>query len=237
MVSTSIILAYCPKCKGDKRTQIIASLDEPFEDQYYSCLTKHRIIKCEGCEHIQFQTEFTDSEDFEQGYDGDGEPHWEPIKKFTYYPPKPARPRPEWLKDNSAFSQALSNMLREAYGALDNSLPVLAAIALRTAFDASTEILGIPPALGFKEKLDQLQKGNHIDGAQRKTLDALTNAGNAAAHRAWIPTDEQLDTMFTILEQYIHHSFVVSKQRKDLEKRAAALAKRTPKRQKRPKRP
>jgi hypothetical protein len=51
-------------------------------------------------------------------------------------------------------------MLDEAYAAFHNDLPVLAAIALRTAFDASTEILGIHPALGFEEKLDALEKGS-----------------------------------------------------------------------------
>jgi hypothetical protein len=232
---TPIILAYCPTCKGDKRTQIIASVDEPFSDDHYSCLTKYRIIKCEGCEHIQFQTEFTDSEDIDQGYDESGQEYYEPIKKFEYYPPKPKRARPDWTESHASFSFTLIHMLDEAYSALNNDLPVLAAIALRTAFDASTEILGIHPALTFEEKLDALEKEQHIDVVQRKALGALTDAGSAAAHRGWLPTHEQLDTMFTIFEQYIHHSFVTSKQRKELEKRAAALAKKTPKKQKRPK--
>jgi hypothetical protein len=234
VASTPIILAYCPKCKGDKRAQVVASVDEPYSDDHYSCLTKHRIIKCEGCEHIQFQTEFTDSEDLDYGYDEAGQEYSEPVKKIAYFPPKPKRLRPDWAEDHSSFSYALTRMLDEAYGALDNDLPVLAAIALRTAFDASTEVLGIHASLTFEEKLNALEKGAHIDSTQRKALDALTYAGSAAAHRAWLPTDDQLDTMFTIFEQYIHHSFVTSKQRKELEKRAVALAKKTPKKQKRP---
>ena len=94
--------------------------------------------------------------------------------------------------------------------------------------------LGIHPALKFGEKLDTLEQGGHIDSAQRKALDALTDAGSAAAHRAWMPKDDELDTMFSIFEFYIHHSFVLSKQRRELEKRAATLAKNTPKKQKRP---
>jgi hypothetical protein len=171
------------------------------------------------------------------GYDETGQEYSEPIKKIDYHPPKPRRPRPDWTGHHRSFSHTLNHMLDEAYAAFHNDLPVLAAISLRTAFDASTELLGIHPALGFEEKLDALEKGKHIDRAQRKTLDALTHAGNAAAHRGWLPTREQLDTMFTIFEQYIHHSFVTSKQRKALEKRAAALAKKTPKRPKRPKKP
>jgi hypothetical protein len=235
MSSPKVIFAYCPKCKGDKRSLIVASVDEPYDDEDYSCLTKHRIIKCEGCEHIQFQTEFTDSEDVDYGYDEAGEQYAEPIKKIHYYPPKPRRPRPDWMESHSSFSFALTHMLDEAYGALDNDLPVLAAIAIRTAFDASTEVLGIHPSLKFEEKLDALETRGHIDSAQRKALDALTDAGSAAAHRAWLPKKEELDAMFTIFEYYIHHSFVASKQRKELEKRAAALAKNTPKKEPRPK--
>lgn len=147
MPNSQVILAYCPICKGDKRTLVVASINEPFEDDHYSCLTKHRIIKCEGCGHIQFQTEFTDSVEINYGYDQAGGEYAEPIKTIDYYPPKPRRLRPEWSAHHKSFSFALAHLLDEAYAALDNDLPVLAAIALRTAFDASTEVLGINPDL------------------------------------------------------------------------------------------
>lgn len=234
MINPQVIVAYCPRCKGDKRTLIVASVDEPYDDDNYSCLTKRRIIKCEGCGTIQFQTEFTDSVDVEFGYDESGQEYSESVKKIDYYPPRPARLRPDWTEYHSSFSSVLVHMLDEAYAALNHELPVLAAIALRTAFDASTEVLDVHPALGFEEKLDALEKSGHIDSTQRKTLDALTHAGNAAAHRGWVPTKEELDTMFTIFEHYLYRSFVTSRELKELERRAAVLAMKTPKRPKRP---
>ena len=177
---------------------VLATINEPYDDGNYSCLTKYRTIACEGCKHIQFQTEFTDSVDIEEGYDEAGEPYSEPIKKVRYFPPRPTRPRPEWIEYEKAFSGTLAHILGEAYDALDNNLPVLSAIAIRTAFDASTEVLGIHPSLRFEEKLDALEAAGHIDGSQRKVLNALTDAGSAAAHRGWLPNGGELDTI-------VHH--------------------------------
>jgi hypothetical protein len=186
-----------------------------------------------GCKHVQFQTEFTDSEDLDYGYDEAGEAYSEPRKKIEHFPPLSKRTRPDWTISHSSYSEALERLLHEAYTALDNDLPVTSAIALRTAFDASTEILSIDPAITFEEKLDELEKLQHINASQRKTLGALTHAASAAAHRGWTPTNDQLDTMFTIFENYLYRSFVTSRELKELERRAADLAKKTPKKPKR----
>jgi uncharacterized protein HemY len=71
----------------------------------------------------------------------------------------------------------MEHLLNEAYEALNHNLPVVAAIALRTLFDAATEVLGIDPKLSFKKKLDELEANRHINQAQKNILDALTDAG------------------------------------------------------------
>jgi Domain of unknown function (DUF4145) len=228
--TTEPFLAFCPKCNGDKRAEIVAAVDESYSDDNYSCLTKHRIIKCQGCGHLHFQTEFTDSEDLDYGYDESGEEYCEPVKKIEYYPPKPKRDRPSYAHSHPTYSFDLERLLDEAYKALDNDLNIVAAIGLRTAFDASTEILGIDPNKKFFQKLNELETLGHISKNEHAALSALTDAGNAAAHRGWCPTAEQLDTMFSIFEAYLYRAFVMSKEQNELLKRAKKLAKTTPKR-------
>jgi hypothetical protein len=42
-----------------------------------------------------------------------------------------------------------------------------------------------------------------IGRSERETLEILTDAGGAAAHRGWKPTVKQLDTLMTVGEQFL----------------------------------
>src|SRR5207302_10452998 len=95
------------------------------------------------------------------------------------------------------------------YSALEHDLSVLAAIGIRTVFDRASELLGIAPSRTFGEKLSGLVDLGKIGVEQRETLAILTDAGSAAAHRGWRPSSEELDTMMTVIEMFLHNAFVI----------------------------
>jgi hypothetical protein len=99
--------------------------------------------------------------------------------------------------------------LSEVYVALDNDLKVLAAIGMRTTFDRASEILGVHPELSFKDKLKGLNDAGHIGDGEMTAISVLTDAGSAAAHRGWSPTNTELDTMMEILEGFINRNLVL----------------------------
>jgi len=230
MAKKTTVVAHCPKCNGDRTTDIVAEYPEKFSSENFDSLTMHRVLKCRGCNHVQFQISHTNSEEIDYDYDENGDTISEYIETIEYHPPIDKRPRPEYTHGHKSFSTTMVRLLDEAYKAFKYNLPVVTAIALRTIFDASTDVLGIDDKLNFKEKLDKLLADGKIDSLQRDALDALTNAGSAAAHRGWEPTMGELDTMFTIMEGYLYRAFVTSDEQKKLAERAAALKKRTPKR-------
>ena len=63
--------------------------------------------------------------------------------------------------------------------------------------------MGIDQTKSFAGKLDQLQKDGHISSGEKKTLDVLTDAGNAAAHRGWEPSLKELKILISIMEHFI----------------------------------
>jgi Domain of unknown function (DUF4145) len=89
----------------------------------------------------------------------------------------------------------------------------------RTIFDRASELLRIDSALTFKEKLDQLQNKGHISASERAQLDILTHAGSAAAHRGWKPTADQLNTVMSIVETFVHRKFVLNLRRNGSKRR------------------
>src|SRR5262249_6534359 len=153
------------------------------------------ILQCGGCDEIYYRKEVVSSENSDL----------QPV--ITYWPAPSKRKRPSWTNELME-DWDLYNLVLETYTALDNDAPVLAAIGLRTVFDRVSEKLGLDPALGFGEKLDALLKSGKIGQSERATLEVLTDAGGAAAHRGWKPTIKQLDTLMTIGEQFLYRTII-----------------------------
>jgi hypothetical protein len=74
---------------------------------------------------------------------------------------------------------------------------------MRVVFDRASELFGVDQNKGFLGKLDQLHKDGHISAHEKKALDALTEAGNAAAHRGWEPDMQQLNNLLSIMEHFV----------------------------------
>jgi len=122
----------------------------------------------------------------------------------------------EWIDKVAKADRILGKLLSEVYAALNNDLRVLAAIGARTAFDRSSELLQIDPALSFREKLDELVSIGKVGTSERDTLEVLVDAGSAAAHRGWVPKAKELRTMMAIVEAFLHREFVLGDRLKKL---------------------
>ena len=138
-----------------------------------------------------------------------GEPEREGGTQTTYWPAPVHRKPPEWLDEITLHDRTLATILSEMYTALNNDLRILAAIGARTAFDRASDLLGVDSNLSFDRKLDRLVALGNVSTTERETLQALVDAGSAAAHRAWVPKPQELETMMVILESLLHRAFIL----------------------------
>lgn len=205
------IKAPCPTCRSDRNADVLFNFKDLWEDDDENvwCKTDHRILRCKGCDSVYFQKVTTFSEDLEyvrNAATGD----FEGVigEKFEYWPALSKREKPVWSFGPAFNDQNLSSLFDDIYVALDNDLHVLAAIGIRTVFDRASELLGVDPGLTFNKKLDKLVDEGKIGTEERTTLAILTDAGSAAAHRGWRPSPEDLDTMMSLVEQFLHKSFI-----------------------------
>jgi hypothetical protein len=218
----------CPTCRMDRNTLVIAEHEEIVEPTLIAPTAQgnaYRILKCAGCDTIYFQREsfeIFDKCDFDLDYDGDDEPPipadnlaelkdlFDDLKRgdperydcedgISYWP-KPSV-GPDWLGNIS--DRVLIKLLKSVYTAREHDLRVLAAIGIRVVFDRVSELMEVDQTKSFAGKLDQLEKDGHISTGQRKALDVLTDAGNAAAHRGWEPSLEELKILISIMEHFV----------------------------------
>jgi hypothetical protein len=150
-------------------------------------------------------------QDLDHWYDPKGELQSAPNYEKTTYPKPVSKIRPAWLGALHGVDPQLRVILNEMYLALDNQANILAAIGLRTALDRATEVLGINPATGFPAKLAALRAGGWIGDTEHDVLGVVTDAGNAAVHRGWSPSDEDLAKLVQVMEAFIHKAFVIGK--------------------------
>jgi hypothetical protein len=173
---------------------------------------EYRILKCRGCDEVYFQTQSRFSEDSEYEEDpikGKIEEHIDPT--ITYWPKHDKYVEPDWLRDISKVDPRLAMLCSEIYTAANNDLSVLAAIGIRTALDHSLDHFDIASSLSFKRKLQALVDKGIIGTQEKSVLDLVTEAGHAAAHRAWRPTDAQLRASLVALEGYLRRAFITDR--------------------------
>jgi hypothetical protein len=204
MVEGALVTAiklHCPTCSGLRNCEVVASHLEPFD--VLDATGTYRIVRCRGCDRVFFQQDETMTVDGKLVTLTD-----------STWPPEVARKRPVWIAKVYKYDPDLSRLLGSVYTALDTRLAVLAAIGCRTTFDRATHVLGASAEISFAAKLEWLENEGWIGSSEKDFLEILTEAGSAAAHRGWVPDDEQLSFMMDILEAFVYR-IAVSKANAD----------------------
>jgi hypothetical protein len=226
--------AHCSHCKDERNCDVEAKIEQRGGDEDFQWHTDWYILKCCGCDAIFFQTVASNSEEYHHFYNEDGSTGTTYNETIAYWPPVLKRAPPSWLMEyaiaTNPKSVALDTTLEEVYGALNNDLPVLAAIGIRTSFDVAAVQLGVVASKTFAAKLNDLVGLGKIREADRKRLESLIDAGNASAHRGWKPNQKQLELLTDILESFIEESFVIPKRKERLDAEAAKLTSNVPQR-------
>jgi hypothetical protein len=241
---SSPIKGHCPNCGPDRLADVVGHHHSSCNDKTSGIWGEvdYRILQCRGCELAYFQKDEIFSEDYEND-PGTGEiyiphkiTHWPAPILFPAAPSK--RKRPDWASapfgldllgadsELAAVDSDLASLFDDVYVALNNDLRVLSAIGVRMAFDRASELLGVDPAKNFAEKLMELVERGKIGVSEKDTLDILTDAGSAAAHRGWKPKPEELDTMMNIIETFLYRTFILDAAAKRLKQNVPAKQKR-----------
>jgi Domain of unknown function (DUF4145) len=171
---------------------------------------EHALLECRGCETVFYRKISSDSENTDQEYNHHTN-EWDEfsIKITTTFPRPETKTIPQWLGEIFYKDTQLYQILREMYKALDDESYILTSIGLRTALDRAMEVLGILPDQPFAAKLKALLVGGWIGSTEHSVLEVVTDAGNAAAHRAWSPSAKEIQLLTSSFEVFLQRAFIV----------------------------
>lgn len=207
--ATPKVKADCPVCGPEKIADVLASRAHTEHDDTDPVWleVELKILQCRGCETLFVYK----GEHFSEDVDIVHDPHTGGLRqvahiKKQYWPS--SKSRPKWAPSLETIDTDLANLFEEVHSARNAELYVLSTIGVRTVFDRATEILKVDPNKSFAGKLDLLAQGNRISVDERAALEVLIEAGNAAAHRGWRPSRDEVDGLVLIMESFLHRCFI-----------------------------
>lgn len=229
------VRADCPNC-GRGRWATVMAVYEHHEDADDGAIwanTSHFVLKCPACDHVVHQTDLVFSEDTITVRGPNGEWDEELRHAIDQWPAVPLsnRSEPHWLEELIKYDETLHQLLRDIYRAVAADLNVFAITGVRTAFDRITEIIGIDPAITFAEKLSELVRMGFVGQTESDHLGTVVEAGSAAAHRGWKPSQNDIGTALDILEGFIFRTYIL---RDGADKLKAALPPKQKRKKKKP---
>lgn len=218
-----IVRIFCNECLREMKHTVLSSVKrsgvhEVNPEFHISWENTYQVLECQECDSVTLRVRHWNDE-----------AQWSQNKKDyqdSYYPPIVSRPKPIWF---DKLDPKLQDVLDEVYVALDANTRFLAAFGARTALD-----MLIVDKIGdigtFKDKLNKLESEGYIDSTEKELLDAVTEAGNAAAHRGYAPDEQLLNSVMDILESLFDRIYFKPDRDKELLRKARELKSKIPKR-------
>jgi hypothetical protein len=178
------IIAPCWRCFSQTKHNVLHSVkrdDEETRDWY-------GFIECAGCGTMSMAHQAI--------WIDDG------TKTHTYYPAPMSRKLPGWallMWIDHDEGVVISDLLEEVHKAMQGDMRRLAAMGIRSLLE-HLMISKVGDQGSFIAHLDAFQKGGYISLIQGDALRAILDAGDAATHRSFQPTMEELNTALDVAE-------------------------------------
>ena len=158
---------------------------------------EYRLYECCGCHNVVMRKSPWCTEIFPDEYTDDD---------ISWYPALVNRNIPKWHHHLPRNEQ---NLLKEIFQAYHSDSKTLALMGLRTILDIFI-VRKIGDIGTFKQKLEKLGTLGFLSASQIEIIDTVINAGSAAVHRAYQPSNEKLALILDIVETLLHQDVLSS---------------------------
>jgi uncharacterized protein DUF4145 len=186
METSKTIVAPCSSCLTKTRHTVLHEVSRRTEDGEYD--EWYGLLECAGCATI--------STVHQARYLGDG------TVEHVFYPPPMARRMPKWASFMMLDGEAegvVQDLLKEIHQAMQGDMRRLAAMGMRALLE-HVMIAKVGDHGSFTSHLDAFEKGGYISLIRRDAIRTILDVGDAATHRSFKPTMDELNTALDVVE-------------------------------------
>lgn len=193
--TSSSVRVHCNRCHAETHHALrgeCKTTDECFDEVSRTQIDfaeTYSLLQCQVCGQGRLQVVMWNSEN----------DHSPP----NLFPPSEFRRPPEWLND---LEQTQRYLLTEIYAALDTGMYALALMGVRAVLDVwvSDQTSG---GKNFPKKLEPLVTYGTLSVRQFEILNNIFDAGSAAAHRGYVPSQPDalaaIEGVENLLQQHV----------------------------------
>ncbi len=199
------VLSCCSQCHFETRHRVLGhhQEEELIDEETYEHHTNWWILKCLGCSSKSFRREHRCWNRFECDPETD-EPTDASIEVEIF--PKPLqKDGPDWFGELEPLFQ---RVFKEIYSNLNASNRMSAAMGLRLLVDLLIQKT-VGPQSDFTQGLEELRKRQFLYQPEHDRLQTVVKVGSAAAHRAWVPTETQLNQVLDCVETAVYRLIIL----------------------------
>jgi hypothetical protein len=145
-------------------------------------------------------------------------------KNITYYPSPVPRVLPDWIFEfeiglvGGKREERIGQLLQEVYAAMRGGQYRLATMGIRSVLE-QVIIAKVGDHHIFSKNLEQFYDAGYISLMERDALNDSLEAGHAATHRLFNPTQQDLDILLNITEGILAAIYIHPDQAESLSKR------------------
>ncbi len=198
-------LAPCGECSKKTYHNILYSVSRTTSP---NITNRYHFLQCGGCDSVSMAHTYTS-------------PH---SKDVTYYPSPVPRVLPDWMVEfeigliGGEKEQMIGQLLQEVYAAGRGGQYRLATMGIRSVLE-HVIIAEVGDHQTFRKNLEQFYDAGYISLVQRDALNDSLQAGHAATHRLFNPTQQDLDILLNITEGILAAIYIHPDQAEFLSKR------------------
>lgn len=195
---------YCPKCcQNTNHTSLFKEHTSSDRNDDFQWREDFHIIKCNGCDNIQYRT--TNSDESMVEYDHEEDRQYQYEEKIYY---------PKNLKDHQILTNIynIPNKIRVVYietiEAMKNNCYLLTAVGLRAIIEAICIEQNIT-GRNLELKINNLSKNKLITEKDSNRLHSIRFLGNDSVHEMDVPKENKLNVALKIVENLINNLYLI----------------------------
>jgi putative hemolysin len=200
-MSSESLYVHCNQCGGEtvhaSQGQCQKTDSCSLEDGYrISSSTTSKLLECQVCKSAQLQISNWNSENGEEV----------PL----YFPSASKHKPPKWFVD---IPNELKGLAKQIYLAMDSGSYSLALMGVRALLDVHVSGKS-GMSNGFEKMLNKLVAEGALSADHMKILVPTFDAGSAAAHRGYLPSEFHVITALEVVENLIQQDLLMVKTQK-----------------------
>lgn len=200
---------HCNTCGHDAIHFVEAYLNGSWGDLEYAGAEEHKILRCGGCDNVQYSAAKWDEHDID--YDEDGESY--AVKNVKYYPAPITRKTDDdfWINVPYRTYSFLQELLRSQS---QNDL-ILSTMGLRLLLEMICNDTKCKSKTLF-QKINELNQLNLITEEEKALFHQVRNFGNAGAHQGEAMSAGQIVSGIDICLDLLDKIFVQPSKKKSM---------------------